>query len=579
MATTLSPLDALRDQIEQLGGDPSLSVESRDALLGALGDELMTLLGRLDSYRAEGAKRAEAAGEDLLSEAYENAELREELIRREVASAEECDQLGLISREEVDRLQEEELIQEALPMLIARARQPYLGEELIEEAAWGLAKNFREFLVKRSRGGQFVRKSLGRKDPGTGGGGGLNENHAGYFTRHDTTLPVSRLKLSKPAKDQPDSVDRAEEFMRQAEGGSVPRREPVLVKREGSHYRVVDGNATTAVAMRSGWKSIPVRVIGGDGTARDVLVRMKAAKADGIEPKQDQKAKTWDALLESTKKGMPEFSALVEQIGKDVGVQAGKYEDLDERGGSFIGPLKKKKRADEKVFGDYGGDWTKLNDVGRATVAVPTAMELPDALEAAKARAKELGWSVTNLKDRYTSGGQFSKGETLEQYADLSMLLRSPDGVNFELQINTAGMIAAKEKAHKLYERSRVLEQKKVADGLTPAEAQELSKLQREQVDLYEEGREASLPVRDYVGGNIRPGLRESEEADTVGDMTTEETQTEGAEETTEETPVETPADPTPVDDAAEESAPAEESAESDEDEGGSDEGDDSDEE
>jgi hypothetical protein len=86
----------------------------------------------------------------------------------------------------------------------------------------------------------------------------LIENPDLYFTRVDGArlIPLHRIRPTKPADSQPQSVDRAEALMREAAAGQRDRRPPIRVRAEGETYVIVDGNATFAVAQRHSWGAI-----------------------------------------------------------------------------------------------------------------------------------------------------------------------------------------------------------------------------------------------------------------------------------------------------------------------------------
>lgn len=87
----------------------------------------------------------------------------------------------------------------------------------------------------------------------------LPEDPGCYFlpTPGTRLVRLSQLRPSKPLGAPPDSVDHAEQLMRQAAAGRAERRPPVTVRREGEVWMIVDGNATLGVAERHGWLAIP----------------------------------------------------------------------------------------------------------------------------------------------------------------------------------------------------------------------------------------------------------------------------------------------------------------------------------
>lgn len=85
-----------------------------------------------------------------------------------------------------------------------------------------------------------------------------------YFDTSDPRtehIPVSRLRLSKPPETQPKSVEHAARLMDSAVQGGTSKRGPISVRRNGDGtYTVLDGNATSGVALRRRWPYIPAIV-------------------------------------------------------------------------------------------------------------------------------------------------------------------------------------------------------------------------------------------------------------------------------------------------------------------------------
>lgn len=138
----------------------------------------------------------------------------------------------------------------------------------------------------------------------------------------------------------------------------------------------------------------------------------------------------------------------------------------------ILAPLKGEKRAAEKVQAKYGGDWSKLQDVVRATIAVDSIDQIPLAIKSLRAEMPKGGWAfavapVDRMSNPLPSG-----------YRDIQLKLKGPDGHIAELQINLKGMIKAKEgHGHKLYEQHRSLVAAVKAQNRQPT-AQETSQLQ-----------------------------------------------------------------------------------------------------
>lgn len=170
-------------------------------------------------------------------------------------------------------------------------------------------------------------------------------------------------------------------------------------------------------------------------------------------------AQPWDseeALYQNADEAHGQFTSWLKGVGEGLGIEhvEKKMDEVDwdnEKGGMlFIAPLKGKERANEKVHtpvekDGYGGDWTKLLDVVRGTIAV-------DSLEDVKkvvGKLKETGMELARApKDRFTKA-------TPVGYRDIMMNVKLPNGMVAELQVNVKSMLAAKEEGHKPYEVMR----------------------------------------------------------------------------------------------------------------------------
>lgn len=115
----------------------------------------------------------------------------------------------------------------------------------------------------------------------------------------------------------------------------------------------------------------------------------------------------------------------------------------------IIAPLKGEKRADEKVAQKYGGDYSRLHDVVRATIAVDSKDEIPRAVDALRKNMEKKGWKLAEVDNRMEK--PLPSG-----YRDIATKWESPKGYVTEIQINTKSMIRAKEgPGHKMYEEYR----------------------------------------------------------------------------------------------------------------------------
>ena len=134
--------------------------------------------------------------------------------------------------------------------------------------------------------------------------------------------------------------------------------------------------------------------------------------------------------------------------GMDINHSNKKEVDLSDTGHHlFIAPLKGRKRAEEKVQSDYGGDWSKLLDIVRCTIAVDTHDEVRSVVE----RLKESGLELVRApKDRFHHPLPVG-------YRDLMMNAKLPSGHIAEVQVQVKPMLIAKKEGHKSYEVMRSL--------------------------------------------------------------------------------------------------------------------------
>jgi hypothetical protein len=122
----------------------------------------------------------------------------------------------------------------------------------------------------------------------------------------------------------------------------------------------------------------------------------------------------------------------------------------------FLAPIKSKARAEEKVRADYKGDWSRLGDVVRATLAVDSARELNPVLR----KLHDAGLSIFNLKDRTTDPTEMG-------YRNLKLSVRLPCGLVGEIQITPKPMLVANLAGHHWYEEPRSLTAHHTDDGIT----------------------------------------------------------------------------------------------------------------
>lgn len=149
----------------------------------------------------------------------------------------------------------------------------------------------------------------------------------------------------------------------------------------------------------------------------------------------------------------------------------------------LIGPMKKMERSEEKVTTDFGGDWSRLGDIVRASIAVDSMDEIDDVLDKLRESGLKL---VRRPKDRFsnpTEGG----------YRDMLMNVQYPNGHIGELQLHLKPILEAKGKAHKLYEETRSISaraQKEGRDYLTDEEQSKIDEANEKMKKLYSDAYE-----------------------------------------------------------------------------------------
>jgi hypothetical protein len=207
-----------------------------------------------------------------------------------------------------------------------------------------------------------------------------------------------------------------------------------------------------------------------------------------------QTATTKESLFAQAAKVKPSFDRALntgQGVDKELGGVAIRPENAEQftaalqREGPvvIIAGLKGEKRSEEKVNSKYGGDWSRLNDVIRATVAVDGQNDIPKALDAIRKHMSNLGWSFACApEDRMTVA--LPSG-----YRDITLKMKSSEGHIAELQVNLKSMIIAKNgPGHKLYEIQRSIVSKSQLEKRekTPAEIEAIQKLDQEMKKIYD---------------------------------------------------------------------------------------------
>jgi hypothetical protein len=76
----------------------------------------------------------------------------------------------------------------------------------------------------------------------------------------DASTVLLELDVLETTRARPEGIANAERLMAEAALGTQQRRAPIHVKRDGRRDFVLDGNSTTIVARRHGFRRLPAHV-------------------------------------------------------------------------------------------------------------------------------------------------------------------------------------------------------------------------------------------------------------------------------------------------------------------------------
>jgi hypothetical protein len=315
----------------------------------------------------------------------------------------------------------------------------------------------------------------------------LEESHAKYFNDKPGTkvVPIDRLVSTKSDAENEKGGGNAPKFMAASAAGVVAKRDPITVRRRpDGKYDVVDGSGTFTGAKAHGWKSLPVQVDGeGEGDNRGPF--FEPHEVESLPKKAVQPIADKDALFEASRTGLEDFKSWLNR-GNGVASAAGAQtmteppesvapEDWEKPGPLlFIAPLKSEKRAAEKVQSDYEGDWSRLTDTVRGSIAVDSLADVHDMVAKLRAGGMKL---AQQPKDRFNNPLPVG-------YRDMLLNVTLPNGLVGELQLHVKSMLKAKNEGHKLYETMRTIEAKPEAQW-TDAEKAAYQKCLDDQKALY----------------------------------------------------------------------------------------------
>jgi uncharacterized protein YidB (DUF937 family) len=181
------------------------------------------------------------------------------------------------------------------------------------------------------------------------------------------------------------------------------------------------------------------------------------------------------------------------QVGADIQANMDKPHVI-------IAPVKSLRRALEKAEQDgTANNLSQVHDLNRATITVPTAQDLPDAINKITAEAEKQGWTVERTKPRLVNENGNNRSDE-NGYGDTSLILRGPKdagGMTAELQVNTNPMWWTKEigPGHAYYELERQITGRALAEQrkATTEEEALVAEIQKAAKPLYDRAWGASL--------------------------------------------------------------------------------------
>jgi hypothetical protein len=320
------------------------------------------------------------------------------------------------------------------------------------------------------------------------------EDHERFFNMGagTKTVPIDKIVSSKTDAENEQGGRNAPKFMMAAYHGKVAKRDPVKVEKQpDGTYKVVDGNGTFTGAKAAGWKALPVEVTNeGDG---DVKPLFDETQTSGLPDTAAQPVKSQEELfglapeaLAAMQEWLDKGKGVASQLGYQTMTAAPEDADMTQPGGMlFIAPVKSAKRSAEKVELDYGGDWSKLVDPVRASIAVDSYDELHQTIEALQASGMKL---ARKPKDRFAK-------PTPVGYRDALLNVTLPNGLVGELQLHVKAMLIAKAEGHHHYEVERSLGAKKDV-ALSNTDRAKLQAAIDSQTKIYE------AAWQDSIGGS-----------------------------------------------------------------------------
>lgn len=328
--------------------------------------------------------------------------------------------------------------------------------------------------------------------------GGRRENR-GWFSRKFTGGSRQRSDTPRPTASKPGEEQRGLKGPARQPGGKAPTGSRVERGKPsgqlGTNERVKAARAARVPPSGGPSQQQLIDFDPPDDT-KQRLAGMFTGEERGSAKGQHRGVSSEEELFSKAEPALADYKKLLD-LGKGVSARIGAKASTPEQALAdkssahvIIAPLKGRPRSREKVETKYDGDWSKLGDVVRGTIAVQTMDDIPGAVEALRAESKKQGWKITAPENRYVyvEGDHVNTGPVPAGYRDVAVILEAPNGVVAELQINTLAMMEAKQgQGHKLYEQERAVYARAAREGrpLNSQERRRIEELTTQASQLY----------------------------------------------------------------------------------------------
>lgn len=367
-----------------------------------------------------------------------------------------------------------------------------------------------------------------------------------YFIVDEKTkmVPVDKLTTIRA---RPEGIAHAEPLMRAAFDGEGKKRKPISVADNGDGtYTVVDGNSTTAIARKHGWKKIPAHIVSQSLTNR-VRAALNLDWDESLHPRDETgKFTESDGGESGADRDMPEGRVRIDPHERAATVlRAAEGAPLQRQ--SFVPPVQhapetlsaaralvaKKATADMilntlgpsaqqqvealyKAAPEANAQLSDVLDIASMTLGTTVSIErgpiksmqrslekvvnkdsgdlgnLRDPVRATMAVStlRDVPTAVAALSDALEAkGGAVVFAEdrfthpTKTGYRDLQINVRLPNGMIGEVQVNLKAMLDAKRReGHKYYEEFRRIDERPTK---TPADLTRMQELIAESQRVY----------------------------------------------------------------------------------------------